>query len=249
MKENSTKTSYYTFTEKQRAESASKQDILIHIAKYCQQPIRKNDHFILNDFEVINLDNVKKYYKEILLCKTYYHTQFEELEINDPKAEEYYKKEGINKLTECNFCCKPIRKRQGYKLWNTGQYMCCLEEMIAFMVYAEITDRPTYHTHQRIYHRTRYGVYASKSINESKIYSLIALIKEEKTLLDKKGILKQYNHKTILLQEKKNEPITDQDIILEPEEINNKEQDQVIADIATQNLDYDYKPKELDAKK
>ncbi|CAG8827970.1 12120_t:CDS:2, partial [Racocetra persica] len=153
---------------------------------FCCKPIRKkqgyqlwntgqyikNDHFTLNDFEVINADNVKKYYKEILLCKTCYHTQFEELEIDDPKAEKYYKKEGINKLTECNFCCKPIRKKQGYQLWNTGQYI------------------------------TRYGIHASKSINELKIYRLIALIKEEETLLDKEGIPKQYNCKTILLQEK-----------------------------------------------
>ncbi|CAG8737573.1 2789_t:CDS:1, partial [Racocetra persica] len=39
-----------------------------------------------------------------------------------------------------------------------------------------------------------------------------------------------------------------QDIIMEPTEINTEEQDQVIANIATQNLDHDYKPKELDAK-
>ncbi|CAG8732473.1 37073_t:CDS:1, partial [Racocetra persica] len=51
---------------------------------------------------------------------------------------------------------------------------------------------------------TRYGVHASKSINESKIYRLIALIKEEETLLDKEEIPKQYNHKAILLQEKEN---------------------------------------------
>ncbi|CAG8594624.1 17391_t:CDS:2, partial [Racocetra persica] len=155
---------------------------------------------------LINLDNVKKYYDEILLCKTCYHTQFEELEIDDPKAAEYYKKEGINKLTEYNFCCKPIRKRQGYQLWNTGQYMCCLKEMIAFMVYAEITDRST--------------------------YQMITLSYDE---LDD-----QFNDS--------DEPITDQDIIIEPEEINTEEQDQIIADIATQNLDYDYKPKELDTK-
>ncbi|CAG8808052.1 10487_t:CDS:2, partial [Racocetra persica] len=141
--------------------------------------IRKNNHFTLNDFEVINPDNVKKHYDKILLCKTCYHIQFEELKIDDPKVAGYYKKEEINKLTECNFYCKPIIKRQGYQLWNTRQYMCCLEEMIVFMVYTEITDRPIYHTHQRIYHRTRYGMHASKSINESKIYRLINLIKEE----------------------------------------------------------------------
>ncbi|CAG8848451.1 6153_t:CDS:1, partial [Racocetra persica] len=44
------------------------------------------------------------------------------------------------------------------------------------------------------------------------------------------------------------EPILDQDIVMESNEIDNEEQDQVIADIAIQNLDYDYKPKELDAK-
>ncbi|CAG8781134.1 25895_t:CDS:2 [Racocetra persica] len=123
------------------------------------------------------------------------HTQFEELEIDELKAEEYYKKEEINKLTECNFCCKPIRKRQ------------------------EIINRPTYRTHQQIYHRTRYEI----------------IISSYDKLDD------QFNDS--------DKSITNQDIIMEPEKINNtEEQDQVIADIATQNLDYDYKPKELDAK-
>ncbi|CAG8546190.1 9837_t:CDS:1 [Racocetra persica] len=175
----------------------------------CQKPVKKNDHFTLNNFEVISLNNVKKYYNEILLCKTCYHIQFEEIEIDDPRAEEYYKKEGINKLTECNFCCKPIRKRQGHQLWNTPQYMCYLEEMIVFIVYAKITDRPTYQVHQRIHHRTRYRVYASKSINESKIYRLIALIKEEESLLDEEGIPKQFDRKKILRQEKEKDFIHD----------------------------------------
>ncbi|CAG8739160.1 5036_t:CDS:2, partial [Ambispora leptoticha] len=39
--------------------------------------------------------------QEVLLCKTCYHTHYEYLDIEDPKAQEYYTKEGINKLTEC----------------------------------------------------------------------------------------------------------------------------------------------------
>ncbi|CAG8776493.1 14293_t:CDS:1, partial [Ambispora leptoticha] len=86
-----------------------------------------------------------------------------------PKAQAYYTKEGINKLAECAYCCRTFRKRQGYQLWNTGTYLCTLEEKIAYMVLGELRDRPTYTRWNRIYHRTRYGVDADKTINETKI--------------------------------------------------------------------------------
>ncbi|CAG8849936.1 34098_t:CDS:2, partial [Racocetra persica] len=110
---------YYNLLEAQRTQSCGCNQKKVMNERIYQWEIlgnksyqEKNDYFTLNNFEVINPDNVKKYYDAILLCKTCYHTQFEELEINDPKAEEYYKKEEINKLTKYNFCCKPIRKRQ-----------------------------------------------------------------------------------------------------------------------------------------